>query len=51
MSPEAVDMRVYSVDGRLVRKLMLSPGETRVLLDRGVYFWKAGGQTGKAVVR
>ncbi|MEO0070138.1 MAG: hypothetical protein ABIK18_05020, partial [candidate division WOR-3 bacterium] len=49
----AVDSRVeiYSPDGRLFLSQELHPGQTRISLEPGVYFWQAGQFKGKAVVR
>ncbi len=49
----AVDSRVeiYSPDGRLFLSQELHPGQTRISLEPGVYFWHAGQFKGKAVVR
>jgi len=51
LSLEALPLRIYSADGRLVYSGNLEKGENRVSLDRGVYLWVAGQFRGKAVVR
>jgi hypothetical protein len=51
ISPEALGMRIYAVDGRLAFSGNLQKGENRILLDRGVYLWMAENYRGKAVVR
>jgi len=51
ISPEALVLRIYSVDGRLSYSGELKQGENRVSLDQGVYLWVAGEYKGKAVVR
>lgn len=50
-SPEATDIRIYGVDGKLAFSGELQVGENRVRLDRGVYFWTTGGQSGRVAVR
>jgi hypothetical protein len=44
-------LRVFSVDGKLVRSAALKEGDNLIRLDPGVYFWEAGEIFGKAVVR
>ncbi len=57
-SPEATDIRVYRVDGRLAYSGNLREGENRILLDPGVYLWVTGNgkpgamsQKGKVAIR
>jgi hypothetical protein len=51
VSPAELPLRVYSADGRLVRSVYLTMGENRIALESGVWFWRAGDFSGKAVVR
>ena len=50
-SPEALAIKIYAADGRLVYSGNLQKGENRIGLDRGVYLWRAGKHRGKAVIR
>ncbi len=50
-SDQDLALRVYSIDGRLVRSGNLTKGQNRISLGQGVYFWQAGPYRGKAVVR
>ena len=51
LSPEATGIRIYKVDGRLAYSGQLEKGENRISLDRGVYFWITGGESGRVAVR
>lgn len=51
LCPEAVEMRIYSAEGRLVYLGQLQSGANRVSLNRGVYLWMAGPYRGKVAVR
>ena len=53
LAGETTDLSVYSPDGRLVYSGNLQRGENRIPLDRGVYLWKAGDDSGwgKVAVR
>ena len=51
LSPEAIEVEIYAVDGRLTRCLRLQKGQNQVYLHRGVYLWQAGRYRGKMVVR
>ncbi len=56
VSPVAIPLRIYAVDGRLVWAADLARGENRISLGRGVYLWKAGYDSkpifkGKATIR
>ncbi|MEO0140428.1 MAG: hypothetical protein ABIM88_02630 [candidate division WOR-3 bacterium] len=46
-----LDLRIYCSDGRLVLSRTLMPGQNKIQLEPGVYFWQAGQFKGKAVVR
>lgn len=50
-SPEAMDIRIYEVDGKLAFSGQLQVGENRITLERGVYFWITGSQSGRVAVR
>jgi len=50
-SPQATEIRIYEPDGRLRFSGKLQRGENRIALGRGVYFWKAGDQSGRVAVR
>jgi len=51
IAPRSMPLRVFSVDGKLVRSAALKEGDNLIRLDPGVYFWEAGEIFGKAVVR
>ena len=44
-------LRVYSVDGRLRFAGVIRKGRSRIVLETGVYLWRAGQFKGKVVVR
>ncbi|MGC8895047.1 MAG: hypothetical protein ACP5QG_09420 [candidate division WOR-3 bacterium] len=44
-------IRIYAADGRLAYSENLQKGENRIILDTGVYIWKAGTYRGKVAVR
>ncbi|MEO0179845.1 MAG: hypothetical protein ABIM74_04375 [candidate division WOR-3 bacterium] len=48
---EETIINIYSSDGRVVYARRLQKGENKLTLEPGVYFWKAGNQKGKAVVK
>ncbi len=48
---ERKSINIYSKDGRLVKALKLQPGRTVIPLKPGVYLWRAGKYSGKAVVK
>ncbi|MEO0248823.1 MAG: hypothetical protein ABIN58_04640 [candidate division WOR-3 bacterium] len=50
-SSEAMAINIYSTDGRLVYSGQLEKGQNRVILETGVYLWKAGVYKGTVVVR
>jgi len=47
---EALPVKVFAADGRLVYSGELEEGENRVFLGHGVYLWRAGKYSGKAAV-
>ncbi len=50
-SPADISLMVYAVDGRLAYSGELRRGRNRIRLETGVYFWRAGEQTGKIAIR
>ncbi|MEO0141652.1 MAG: hypothetical protein ABIM88_08925, partial [candidate division WOR-3 bacterium] len=51
LSPEPTSIKIYLADGRLAYSGMLQKGDNRIELDQGVYFWRAGKQSGRIAVR
>lgn len=51
LSPEPASIKIYLADGRLAYSGMLQKGDNRIELDQGVYFWRAGKQSGRIAVR
>ncbi|MEO0181226.1 MAG: T9SS type A sorting domain-containing protein [candidate division WOR-3 bacterium] len=51
ISPDVMDIRLYSADGRLAYFGKLEKGQNRIPLDQGVYIWSVENYKGKAVVR
>jgi hypothetical protein len=50
-SNEEITVKIYSVEGRLVRSVKLTRGKTKVILSKGVYIWRAGNAiAGKVVI-
>ncbi len=50
LSPDPIDIRIYSADGRLVYVGQLKSGQNRITLEPGVYIWSAGQFKGKVVI-
>ena len=46
-----VPLYLYASDGRLLKISAIVPGDNRVMLSHGVYFWKAGSYSGTFVIR
>jgi hypothetical protein len=46
-----MNIRIYSVDGRVVYSGELQGGRSRIPLETGVYIWQAGQYRGRAVVK
>ncbi|MEO0248824.1 MAG: hypothetical protein ABIN58_04645 [candidate division WOR-3 bacterium] len=44
-------IEIYSAEGRLTYSDQLQEGDNRIILETGVYLWKAGAYRGKAIVR
>ncbi len=51
ISSEETNIRIYNADGRLSFSGKLRAGKNRINLERGVYFWKAGNQSGRIAIR
>ncbi len=51
VSSVALDLALYSPDGRLARRVRIEKGENRLSLEPGIYFWQAGNKRGKISVR
>jgi uncharacterized delta-60 repeat protein len=51
VSPWALSIKIYAVDGRIAYSGNLKEGENLITLGRGVYIWTAGQYRGRVAIR